>query len=257
MEPITMGLMLGSSLLGGLLGNRNQTQTQRSNQGYYGQQNATNYNRYSNTNRVTPELDPLAWDFRNEMIGSARDLLKLPTPERTGEGWFNAYQSNAANTINRNAQLNSQMLGNKLAASGFGNSALGAYTNQLSDAERVRQLGDLQANMPMLRRQVGMEDTSFINDILAGRLGAAGTAFSRVPVGQYSEQSGDQFGTTSQENKGHQQSFQEMTMPGNMAGGGFMSLANAFAKLPPGTFGFGGGTGGYANPLAFMTGMGY
>lgn len=257
MEPITTSIMLGSSLLGGLLGNRKQTQTQRSNQGYYGQQNATNYNRYLNTNRVTPELDPLAWDFRNEMIGSARDLLKLPTPERTGEGWFNAYQSNAANQINRNAQLNSQILGNRLAAAGFGNSALGAYTNQLSDAQRVQQLGDLQANMPMLRRQIGMEDTSFINDILSNRLGAAGTAFSRVPVGQYSEQAGDQFGTTSSENKGHQQSFQESTIPGNMAGGGFMSLFNALAKLAPQFMSGGGGVSGYLNPLSVMTGMGY
>lgn len=244
MFGIDDAILGGIGLLGGLFGNRPKTYTTTQHQTGQTNQTSDTYNQSNFYRKSLPQFTENQWDFRNNIIGNANALLGLPTPQRTSPEFLNAYSANALRNINSGIDASRNNLLANLRQRGLAGSSMGAYASMQGDQDRIRQINDVINNIPLLQRQINMEDDANINNILAQRLGSATGAFSAIPYGQ--EQEGYDYGHQTQlsELKSLMDSITRQQQPGNMLGGMFGSLGSILGGLW-GLRGGGGSGSGY------------
>lgn len=229
---IPQAIMLGSSLLGGILGNRKQQQTQDQNSSFQNNSRFANYtNNFGNSSNRT-EYDPQLLALRGNLISRATQLNDPNYNLQDPTAWARGVVQGNVGGINQQAMLKQRVLRNEMMRKGLSSSPAAAYAMAQGEGDRISNLINNQNLLPVLQRQGALEN----KNIELSQQGLANQIFSMIPKDTYSEnwQGGSNWGD--QEQTGTSQSHTVGTMPGNMAGGGLNSLASMLAYL----FGEGG-----------------
>lgn len=198
--PISAALpwiVSGISALGGLFGNRKNTQQQT-------QQNQSTGLQYGSTN-VTPTYDPANNILRDKVIGGYEDLLN-EDPDLSG------YSTQGFQNIQQASDARSRSLQNILASRGINNAPASLFARIQNESGRLSDAASFYNQLPLLRRQL-REET----------LGRAGQFQASIPTGTSSN-----FSTTS---SGESSGTGTSTDPGNLLGGGLGGLGSALAFL--------------------------
>jgi hypothetical protein len=223
---IPQAIMLGTSLLGGLLGNKKQTQTQSQKSTSQNNSSFNNYNSGWNYGENRTNYDPALFGLRNKLIEQGNNFLNPVNYGDPGQLAQSAVTQNIWGA-NKQADLQKQQLAQALRSRGLGSSTAGAYAGTMGDAGRIQQITQSMNQMPQLQRQYTMENDQMNN----ARTQLASQLFGMIPKDTVSETGygGQQSGMS--ENTGVNQSYGESTTPGNMAAGGLGSLSSMLAYL--------------------------
>lgn len=204
--PLIPLAISGLGALGGLFGNRSQTQKTTQNQQFANTGTSNIYNQAGSQTHTA--YDPADLAYYNSIRDKYTNLMNTD-PNLAG------YQAAGLQDINRRYNLNSQGLNERLAASGQNGPALAAnMANQ--NAGRFAESTRFRNSVPLLARTM-QEDT----------LGKALTAFGMAPKDIYTDSFSGTNSTTNE--SGTSSGTGTQTTPGNMLGGGLGSLANLLA----------------------------
>ena len=210
-------VLTGLGGLTGLFGNRPQIQKTTSNT----QGGSVNNTTFGNWSQQTPQLNPLAGEGYKAISDKYMNLINTD-PNLSG------YQAQQSGQINNLADIQRRKMQEELAARGISGPAAATAEGNI-ESQRFGNLTNLNQQIPLLSRQL-QENT----------LGAAGSFYRGMPVGQYNEATGNQ--TTGSNQWNSQQGTS--TSPGNQLGGLFGGLGDILAMLyGRGALGGGGGGG--------------
>lgn len=196
----------GLSGLGGIFANKPKTTTTNSTQNSAGDQTQTGFSR--------PAYDPLTEMLRQQLINAYGGSL-TEDPDLSG------YEASGLGKINQIGDARTAALKNSLASRGLSYSPVAPIATSNSDSQRFSDSASFENSLPLLRRQ-----------LMDQRLGAAGSFFKGLPIGQDTYGAG----TFHQGQQGHT----EQIGGGNELGGGLSSFATTLAGLY-GNGAFGGG----------------
>lgn len=217
-------LIAGLGALGGLFGNRSQTQRTTQNTQFNNQSNQqTGYAGAASSN---PLLNPAAQGLLNPIAANYLNLLGQDQD-------LSGYKAGALGDINQTSNIRKQALENNLAQRGVTGSAAASALNQ-NENSRFSDITKLNQQLPLLQLQLMLQ-----------KLQGAGGFFSQIPTGIYNEQYGSGFGNT--QNQGTQNMQGTGVQPGNQAGGLFGSLGSILAGL------YGSGAFGGSGPSRLPT----
>lgn len=219
------GIMTGIGVLGNLLGNRQQTTTQRSRQNTHSTSNVNNYNQGFGTSSSNPVYDTAAWNYRNQLMGDIQGRLNQPLSDpsqlaksvTTQQLW----DSGQANEILK------KQLQQAYASQGLNYGAMGAAPQTEAASDLVRQRMGILNNRFLLEDEFRLRN----ENTMRGRIGDAMQMFGMIPYGQ--EQSYDNYshGTQLGEQTGTQEGWSETKGPGNAAAGGLQGLGMGLADM--------------------------
>lgn len=219
MDPATIALIAGiaSSALGGLFSNRkgvtNQTQNIDNWADTWNKLNQTNFN------MASPEYDPAAWNFRNELMARVLSRLNLMDPNVAAE----SVTTQNVQGINSAAELQRKALESLMRQRGLSFSPMGASMLGMFDANRISQVANTFNQRPLLARQFQQENENMLN----ARQQLAQQLFGMIPYASKSEGFSNQFGEGRQHNYGTVAG--STTSPGNMLGGLFTGIGGPLA----------------------------
>lgn len=129
MGPLVAPLiMAGGSLLGGLLGNRKQTQT------------------------TTPTMDPAYSGLQSQLLSMITNRL------RQGSSLPAGYEAGQIGQINNTFARAGQGLQNRLTAAGLANSPVAGAGLANMDAARAGQIVQMQQKLPLMERDMQSQD---------------------------------------------------------------------------------------------------
>lgn len=229
---------MGLSALGGIFGNRKQTQEQRTNQNTYNTGSFLRQGTNTNYNKQTPFYDQPTLDYRNNLMGFNQNRLgqQLLNPQAAA----NAITTQNVRGLNNQANLQNRVLSNTMRQRGLQYSPMGGTMMANAEMGRVGQAFDYMNQNPLLARQFQQEDENLMNN----RLQLAQQLFGMIPKGAENEGFTNTADWGQDEQKGTMQNYTQGTQPGNMTGGGITSLADMLGFLyGRGAFGGSGKTG--------------
>ena len=218
--------LLGAGLsgLGGLFGNKPQTQKQTTDQTTESSQSRQGgFDTYND-----PILSAMQQNFQNDLFRRYAQQLQEGTD-------LSGYQNEGLSNINRGADIQRMILQQSLARRGLSGSPTGIYANNLIDSNRVGSGVSFLNQIPLLRRQLQDQALTGASNFLRS------TPYGTRTTGTTNESG---FGTS------HTVGSGTNTTPGNQVGGllgGFGSTLSALIGLgafgkKPGSVG-GGGSG--------------
>jgi len=188
---------LGAAGLGGLLGGKSKTQTQTGSQ----------------TSSTTPIENPDYQELIQKIIGMGLDKAGGGTGD-----YLKGYEAQGMDQINRTHDAIAGNLENMLTGRGLSTSPIAGQVDIQRELARGSDIGNFQANLPLVGRQLEQQDFGNIMAILGQR-----------PIG--SQTSGTTQGS--------------ITTPGNMAGGAFGDIGSMLGwLLGKGKLGGGSSSGG-------------
>jgi hypothetical protein len=156
MHPIVAPLIMGGlSALGGIFGNKKQTQTSM------------------------PKVNPAYTPIQQALISSIMERLRSPSSLPSG------YEAGQIRDINNTYGLAGQNLSNRLTARGLGSSPVAATGLTNMGIARAGQISTMQGTLPLLERQMQNEDLSMAGNVLRTGMGQETTTPSNMVGGAF------------------------------------------------------------------------
>lgn len=141
-------VMAGSSLLGGLLNNRKQTQTQT----------------------TTPTMDPAYGGLQAMLMQQIQKRMLNPSKLPSG------YEAGQIGNINNTYALAGQSLDNRMTARGLGTSPVAGAGETNLQLGRAGEISRMQAGLPLLEREMQNQDLASALQMLGLGRGTSSSA---------------------------------------------------------------------------------